>query len=302
MLKKVLFSVIVIVLLAGVWYFFIKSHDYRISFEIKNPKGVAYENIVKWNNGQPKSKQEVFTILKEPYSTIHQEFKPTQDSIFAIDWQLSKKNDSITKINGYFTDKNSSLKQRAKILFGKTDFVKRSISFAKDIREYMSYDIETHRISKIDTTTILPKKYIYTTLSTTVANKANLMISENAKMMSYINQNELTLNGFPFLKVESWDKTTDSITFKFCYPIKEVHSSPNNLVTYKEDESYKAMQIIYNGNYRKSHVAWYAYEDYFDTIEIDKKVLPTEVFMNDPHQGGDELKWVTKVLIPLDKE
>ena len=62
------------------------------------------------------------------------------------------------------------------------------------------------------------------------------------------------------------------------------------------------MQIIYNGNYRKSHVAWYAYDDYFNTTGIDKKVLPTEVFMNDPHQGGDELKWVTKVLIPLDKE
>ena len=298
-MKRIVYIILILFTILSLWYFFIKSHDYQISFETNSPKGIVYEYISRWNGGKPISQHVLENTKKTPFNTITQYYEVSKDSIIEIDWELNKKNDSIITVTGYFSDKNSSSKQRFQILFGKTDFVNQSINFTKKLKTYIELQNKTFKLSKIDTSLFESRKYIYRTISTTINNKAKKMLMENGVIMNYIFQNELSLDGYPFLEVTKWDMATDSIQFNFCYPIKQKHRSTNKSVFYDENKSLKSMRIIYNGNYNKSHLAWYVYHDYFEKIDIKKKILPIEVFLNDPQQGGDELTWETKVYLPI---
>ncbi|MGB3607640.1 hypothetical protein [Psychroserpens sp.] len=298
-MKKIIYILLIILTILGLWYFVIKSHDYQVSFESKNPKGIIYEHIAQWNGGKPFSHHVLKNIEKTPFHSITQDYTFSKDSTMRIDWELKKKNDSITKVKGYFTSMNSSLNQRFKILFGKANFASQSIDFSKKLKMYIERQNERFKLSKIDTANFEYRKYIYRTVSTTIDNKAKKMLMENGMIMNYMFQNELSLDGYPFLELTSWDKTTDSIQFNFCYPIKKRHISTNNSIVYSEKDPFKSLRIIYNGNFRTSHLAWYAYDDYFEKNNEKKKLLPIEVFLNDPQQGGDELTWRTEIYLPI---
>ena len=299
MARRFIYAAILLLGLLATWYFFLRAYNYRVTFKINNPKGVVYEQILRWNDLKPKSQKVVSTVNKTPFTKIEQDYRPSQDSIIGITWQLKKVNDSITKVSGYFTDKNSSFGQKAKMLFSKTDFVKRSLNFAKNLRQFIHFEIKSHKISGIDTISMPSKKALYTSVKTTTSKKAQKMIADNSFIMGYITRNNLALDGYPFVKIESWNKQNDSIDFKFCFPIKEQHLGTHNEIKYAEFEEFEAMQILFNGNYSKSHRAWYAFEDYFEENRIKRKVLPTEVFLNDPQLGGEDINWSARILIPL---
>ena len=298
-MKKIAVTLLVILAGVGIWYFLFKKEDYRVSFEIESPKGAVYEQILNWNYEIPFSKKVIHTVNKEPYRKLIQNYTPSKDTLLNIIWELQKKNDSITKVSALFTDEHNSFQQRLQLLLGKSRIKPQSINFSKKFKSYIVKQRNSYKISKIDTSVFKRRKYLYKTLESTTELKAKTMLIQNGVIMNYIIQNELTLDGYPFVEVLSWDKNTDSIKFNFCYPIIETFNNKNPSILYAEKERFKALQILFNGNYNKSHVAWYAYEDYFEHINENKEVLPIEVYQNDPQQGGDEMRWETKVLVPL---
>ena len=61
----------------------------------------------------------------------------------------------------------------------------------------------------------------------------------------------------------------------------------------------KALKIVYNGNYKDSDKAWYGIIEYSKSNNINIKMTPFEIYLNDPHQGGDPLQWKADVYMPL---
>ena len=299
--KKILYVIACILVLLAAWYFFVKEHDYQISFESKNPKGFVYSNIMAWNNNRPIKDTIVKTTSTTPYNTIEQEYYPVNDSTIYIKWELNKINDSITKVKGYFKSEDSSPVLRTKLLFASTDFVTQSLDFSRGLNRRIRSRSKLYKLSPVDTITIPSNKYLYIDCNATVKTKAKMMIANNGYILKYFKENDIELAGFPFVEVRSWDKQTDSIRFKFCFPIKEVHSSNVSSIKYEERPSFKALRIRYNGNYSKSHLAWYAYSDYFEQIDADAEILPTEFFFDDPNQGGEDIEWRADIVLPLNQ-
>ena len=298
-MKKIVIILLVVLTGISIWYFLLKNEDYRVYFEIESPKGAVYEQILNWNYERPFSEKIINTISKKPYYSAVQNFRFSQDSLLNIVWQLQRKNNEITKITASFTDKYHSINQRLELLIGKSTIKPQSINFSKKLKAYIEKQNQSFRISDIDTTVFKKRKFLYKKLKSTTESKAKTMLIQNGVIMNYIIQNQLTLDDYPFVEVLSWDKNTDSITFNFCYPIKETLSNKNQSILYAEKDNFDALQILYNGNYNKSHVAWYAYEDYLENNDQNRKVLPIEVYQNDPQLGGNEMEWETKVLLPL---
>ena len=75
---------------------------------------------------------------------------------------------------------------------------------------------------------------------------------------NYILTNKLNIKGYPFLKVIKWNREEDVIDFDFCFPIDHIQGLKETAnLRLKEYPSQESLKMIFNGNYRLSHIAWY---------------------------------------------
>jgi effector-binding domain-containing protein len=130
--------------------------------------------------------------------------------------------------------------------------------------------------------------------------KAKNMLSNIATIMEYINSNEIALQGDPFLEVTSWDKQDETIKFNFCFPIEKSDSIPKNAqLQFKTLAPFRALKAEFNGNYSISNNAWYFLLDYAERNNLNIRELPLELYLVDPHIGGDSMNWKALIFLPL---
>lgn len=298
-LKLGIYVALLLGLMMLTWYFFIKKYDYKITFTSPQSPGAIYSNLIAWNNWQPKSKKVVDVINKHPFKSIEQELK-INDSIIGIKWIMEKQSDSVTKVIAQLSDTEHSVAQRIAIPFTQTDFVKRSLSTVKQIREGINAHENDYKVSPVTKATIPESNVAYIELSCKTYHKAKEMMKHTIDVMQYIRSNGLELIGDPFVQIINWDILEEDITFHFCFPIKKLGAYPkSNRVKVKTIEAQKAIKTIFNGNYRISDRGWFHLIDYAETKGLDIAFLPLEVFKDDPHSGGNELEWVAEVYLPL---
>ena len=68
---------------------------------------------------------------------------------------------------------------------------------------------------------------------------------------------------------------------------------------FKTTKEQKMLKAIFNGNYRISHIGWYYLLDHAERNNLTINPLPTEIFLNDPHEGGNSIEWNAHILVPL---
>ncbi|WP_339916728.1 hypothetical protein [Yeosuana marina] len=298
-MKKIKFFIVFIVLGFLGWYFFLKSYDYQITFKTKNPTGVVYNTLAVWNNWEPPKNESVTTYTKIPFSKLSQELH-VSDSLIDIEWNIVKEADSLTKVTAYITDKNNSLIQKLKLPFVKTDFVKRMISTVKRIQvEFKDLNGE-YKVGTIETSKI-PKQYCaYISLESKLSEKATKMMANNYYILTYLEDNNIEIKGHPFVEVTKWNEIENTMSFNFCFPIafNENYQSPSD-IKFKMTEEKPALKTVFNGNYRISDCAWFSIIDFAQQHKVNIERLPTEIFFNDPHSGGNDLEWKAEIYMPL---
>ncbi len=289
-------------LAAGVWYFVLKDYNYKITFTSTQAPGIIYANLLQWNNGEAANTKAVTTLSRSPFSGILQEVT-IADSVFNYRWIIKRKNDSVTKIKAFIKDTKNSFSQNLQVPFYKTDFVKRSITTVKKVRDGLKKHEEYYKVSDVQESTIPSTYCVYIPLSSTRKDKGNTMMKNISVIMDYIKGNDIAITGNPFLEITDWNIPEDRIQFNFCFPIKKQDSFPETkVIKFKKTAEKKALKTTFNGNYRISDRGWYTIMDYAENNNITLENLPLEIYLNDPHSGGDELQWQAEVYMPIKNE
>jgi effector-binding domain-containing protein len=223
------------------------------------------------------------------------------DSLFQYQWKITPVNDSTTKIKVYITDEDHSLENRVKIPFSDTNFEKRTKSTILDFNNALKEHIGKFKVIVSDSLQQLPDTYCaYIPMKTSQLGKAKGMMQNYPILSTVLVDNNVALNGRPFLEITDWNRELDSISYNFCYPIIKSDTLPqNNIIKYKKFKGFKALKAIYNGNYITSDRAWYALLDYAKKNDMEVWERPVEVFFNNPNIGGNELEWVAEIYMPL---
>ena len=298
-LKSLKFILPIVLIVVGIWYFVIKDYNYRITFTINQPQGIVYHGLTKWNNGELPNNKVVTTLNQTPFNQISQSLM-VGDSVFKINWELKKKNDSSTFVIAKIKDEKNSFKQNLQVPFTNNTFVKQSISVVKNFSETLLLNKKNYKISDVTRDKIPTRYCAYIPLQSSTEGKAITMVRNIPKIMNYIKGNNIQITGSPFVEVTNWDIVKDSISFNFCFPIQKTNSYPKtDQVFFKQTKEREVLKTIFNGNYKISHMAWYKIINYAEVnnIKIDK--LPVEFFLNDPHAGGNDLEWVAEVYIGI---
>jgi hypothetical protein len=284
----------------GIWYFFVKEYQYQVTFISNDPPAVMFEHILNWDDYK-RGDEDITLISKRSYSEIQQSVN-YGDSAFQYKWSLERMSNGGTEITAYISDTKNGFQQKLSVPFGSNDFVNRSISNVRIVADSRQLLSKTYRVHSITDSVVPPKYCAYLPLQSTVDQKASTMLRGITIIMDYIKSNGIELTGDPFLEVTDWDEDKELITFNFCFPVKELDSMPSHsVVLLKTSEQLKGLKAEFNGNYRNSDVAWYYLLDHADENGLNVKKLPFEIYQNDPHAGGDPLKWKAQVFLPLNE-
>ena len=299
MQKPIRVLLLLALVLAGVWYFGIKKDHYRVSFSTKQPAAIVYNEIMKWQGDKENGISEVAITSKKRFSNIVQTVH-VGDSIFSYDWQFSKKEDATTQVEVKITDKNNWFSQKLQVPFSKNKFVKRSVHTVKTLSDNFVAQTKRFKVHSITDTVFESRYSVYLPLKSAVNKKASTMLYSIGDLMGYIKDNEIELQGDPYLEVTSWDEAAGNIAYNFCFPIAKSDSLPaSDLVFFKDSPAFHAIKAEFNGNYAISNNAWYYLLEYAERNKLKVKNLPTEIYLDDPQSGGDAMNWKAHIYLPL---
>ncbi|MCM4163760.1 MULTISPECIES: AraC family transcriptional regulator [unclassified Arenibacter] len=296
MRNKIVGLIGIAVLLFLVWYLFLRPYDYLVSITAKTIPGVVNQNIKLWG----KTNNNTVFIRQKDFFNIDQQLR-FNDSIFQYQWKITSVSDSTTSIRVYIKGLNQGLWNRLKIPFFDTDFEKRTKSTIFDFNNVLTEHLQKFKVTVLDSIQQLPDTYCaYVPIKTSQLGKAKGMMQNYPILSRVLADNNVILNGKPFLEITNWNREVDSVCYNFCYPIIKSDSLPQNgIIKYKKFDGFRALKAIYNGNYITSDRAWYALLDSAKRNGLEVWEKPVEVFFSNPNLGGNELDWIAEIYLPL---
>ncbi|MDO1512472.1 GyrI-like domain-containing protein [Maribacter confluentis] len=284
-----------IIVIGLLWYFFIKPQDYQVRVLAKSFPGTINQSLKSWNNTLPNA------TIQQLNDLNHLEQKITfGDSTNIYNWEITPITDSTSKLKVDIKDVDHSFFNKLYVPFTDTDFEKRSRKTVTEFMESLNQHLKDIKIT-FEGIEELPSTYCACVEHTTIqSNKAFAMMKSYPFLNSVIINNEIQMNGIPFIETTEWNMQTDSISFNFCYPIIRTDSLPTiKDVVFKEFIGKKSLKATYNGNYMTSDRAWYSLLDYAKAENISVEQTPIEYFFNNPNMGGDALRWKAEIFLPI---
>lgn len=294
-MKKVI--ILVAILLVGLcaWFLFIKPGDFTAKFKAKTTLGTIEQSIKNWKEGAITTDVQ----LGDEHTQLTQEFN-VQDSTHIYKWHIKKINDSLSQVTVHVTDPEHSLNNRLQGLFKDTNFKKSATATVLQFNELLQDHLDRITVRVIGEEELPAKFYAYTELEELQILKAGGMMRDISHLQNTMARYDVTLDGRPFVEVTDWNRKTDSIKYRFAFPLIKSDSLPQvKDIKYGARRAKKALKAIYNGNYITSDRAWYALLNYAKSNNIKVDPKPTEVFHNNPNMAGNESSWKTEVYMPI---
>lgn len=300
MKKKITIATIIILASALIWYLFIKKYDYVVTFKEKTAPNIVVEAIGEWGDNLGKNSDvQVDTEINSRFSEVTQQITK-KDSSYVLNWKIQFVNDSLSRVKVYVSEKNNAVKNRLLIPFINAPIEKYAVNTLTEFIKGLQAQLKTFSVTMNGKENIPASFCACKSISTTQKDKASKMLVANSEIMAFFIENNIVLKGKPYLQITSWDTVSEKITFDFCFPIDKSDSITNSKgIIYKEIKSIPALKATYHGNYRHSDRTWNYLMDYASRQHINIEKLPTELFFNDPQQGGNELDWKAEIYMPI---
>lgn len=301
--KKVLLLVLSVAFsLFMIWYLFIKKSDYCISFKVKTATGTVFQGIQEWSIARLATDHEKYVLIeKKDFSFIKQEMIMDKTTM-EYSWDIDAVNDSITTVEVSIKDGDHSIYNRLTAPFFNTDFKESQINKITAFRNGLNKHLENFKV-KIDGLGQSEETFVaYISLESVLQEKAQTMIMNDAAITGFLEQNKIKIIGRPYVEVENWNIDKERLNFNYCFPIdSNVQMINNGIVKFKTIKAKKGLAATYYGNFRTSDRAWFALLDYAKKHNYKLSNKPLEHFLANPFNGGDELSWETKIIIPFEQ-
>lgn len=303
-MKKIYFSIAIIIFLAlaaGITFLFNRPGDYQAHFTVKTTPEIAYYNILNWDTWNRKQlSSEIETLSKTPVRNISKKITLV-DTTLIFNWEFKKVNDSITVVRAYVSDPDRKLYNRLTLPFSNTHFKNEVRENLFDIKERMELILKKFRYEFTGYHHFEKKSCVCINIKSTPRGKAMAMISTVTDLNQFVSQNNLKLDGNPFVVVHDWNEFKDSISFDFCFPIARTDAVPEHPeIKLKSVEGMDAVKTDFYGNYSISDITWHNLAEEAKRLGYKTNHKLIEVYFNDPHSGGNELEWKAEIFLGVD--
>jgi len=302
--KKIFVSIALIILLAlagGITFLLTRPGDYQAHFTVKTTPDVAYFNVLIWdfwNRNHASAKIDI--LSKTPVTNVSKKVA-LKDTTLIFNWEFKKVNDSITIVRVNVSDPERKLYNRLTTPFINTPFKNSVRSNLLDIKTRMEAMLKTFNYEFTGYHQFEKKSCVYISFKSTPRGKAKAMMSNVFELNQFVKQNNLELDGNPFVVVHDWREFKDTISFDFCFPIKHSQTIPEHpVIKFMTVDSMDAMETDFYGNYSITDITWHNLTEEAKKLGYRSNYKLIEVYLNDPHLGGNELEWKAEIYLGIE--
>jgi effector-binding domain-containing protein len=298
--KKIILSIGLLFIPFLIWYLFIKKSDYIISFKVKTATATVFQGIQEWALIQQQKEKELYKVAeKRDFDFIKQVMK-RGNSEMEYEWEMESINDSVTNVTVGIKDKNHSIYNRISAPFFNTEFKKTQIEKMTHFKEGLNDHIKNFKV-RIDGEGTSSAAFVaYINLKSNLQEKAQTMIANDPTITGFLGINKIKIIGKPYVEIVNWDIEHEKIEFNYCFPVdKNIKIIQDTIVKFKTLKPVKGVKATYFGNFRTSDRAWFALMDYAKRNNYKLNYKPLENFLANPFNGGNEIEWETKIIIPF---
>ena len=252
-MKKTVIGILIVLLIAFVGYFIIYPYDYIIRFEANTFPGTINQSVKLWNKtagvaGSP--------VVQEDLYHLEQQVQ-AGDSVHIYNWEISPLTENSSKVTVRIKDRDHSWKNKLLVPFTESEVERSGIKHVSDFVNDLQDHIDLFKV-QIEGEAEMPSTfYAYVDLKTDQHGKAGGMMDTYMMLSDVLVRNNVTLNGPPMILVDQWDRKTDSLEYRFCFPIIRSDQLPQHpKIKYNRIFPKRAIKATYNVNYITSDRAW----------------------------------------------
>lgn len=220
-MRKILLALLSVILVALVYYFFIRSHEFEINLKANTLPGDLIETIRIWN----RSLDDANIVEVDSFSRLKQTVVRGNRN-YIYNWNLITRNDSVTSVNVKITQPGRVFLNKLLIPFSDQPIEQD----AKDIGNQFYTVVREHlKITKVrlEGEVELDSSFcVCRFLETSQIEKANGMMKDYALLTSFIDNFKLKINGPPSVRLREWSHSLNQVKFDFCFPIVRTDSLP----------------------------------------------------------------------------
>jgi effector-binding domain-containing protein len=298
-MKKFLSFIGIFIIGFAIWFSFFKTYDHQIKFEVNLPAGSFYHMALDssmWGEQKFKINDKVLFKSIQMQTTINQ--KP-----FELLWQFENVNDTNAKVYLYYKNKENSFKERYQSLFNQSQNLDSLVRLSKTFKKQANIFSEMFKLEINGIENVEESAYLYVQHTSLRSEKAGDMMKSNPFLFIKNRDSLVTKTGNTFVKVDYWNPETDSISFRYAFPVKSQEEYPiDKFVQADTIQKHQALKATFYGNYSISDQAWIALYQYAKRKNIDIELTPIEIYYNNPMLGGDDKKWKAEIFMPLKKQ
>jgi effector-binding domain-containing protein len=251
-----------------------------------------------WNRNELNSKFEV--LSKTPVSNISIKVS-VNDTTLIFNWELKRLNDSTTVVRAFVSDPDRKFYNRLTVPFMNTKFKNDVRGNLLDIKTKLELLLKTFHYEFTGHHPFEKRSCVYIHLKSTPRSKAREMMSNVTELNQFVRQNNLELDGPPFLVFQDWNELGDSVSFDFCFPIIHTDAVPqHSKIKFMTVEGMDAIETDFYGNYSISDYTWYNLTEEAKKLGYRSNHKLIEVYLNDPHNGGNELEWKAQIYLGVE--
>ncbi len=301
--KKVILTLSILFSVFLIWYFFIKENDYTISFKVKTASGTVFQGIQEWANIQSQKGTEKFTIIeKRNFDFLKLNNTIGKDQL-EYTWNIDPLNDSVTKVSVGIKELGHGFYNKITAPFFITKFKEDQINKVTSFKDGLNDHIKKFKV-KIEGVGVSKQVFVaYISLSSVLQTKAQTLIANDAVITGFLYQNNIKIKGRPYIEITNWDMATDTLDFNYCFPVDpSIKIVDSDIIKFKTISARKGLKATYYGNMRTSDRSWFALLDYAKRNGFEVSNQPLENYLDNPFNGGEELNWETKVILPFKKQ
>lgn len=294
-MKKILWMLMGVLLMSSIYYFFIRSFEFKVSFKASTLPGDLIETIRLWNKSIDGARVMEVDSFGELRQTI-----VWKNKTYAYNWYFTETNDSVTKVDIQIAEPGRSLLNKLLIPFTDQHIERDANDIVRGFYDVLKTHLAITRV-KIKGESELDSSFcVCRSIETSQIGKANGMMRDYSILTSFISDFGLKTAGRPSVRVSAWDHSRGLLKFDFCFPIVPADSLPlARSVIYKQFRKEKVLKAEYFGNYITSDRAWYELIQYAGKKGYKIQALPIEIFHDNPNLGMNERKWRAEVYLPI---
>lgn len=297
-MKKILWVLLSIGLIAFMYYLLIKPYEFEVKFRANTLPGDLIATIRIWN----RSLDNANVIEVDSFSRLTQTIVLEKRS-YVYNWYFVSINDSTTKVSVQISEPDRRLLNKILVPFTVQPIERDAEVMVKEFYEILKMHLTITEVKLIGEVELDSAFCVCRLLETSQIEKANGMMRDYPLLTAFVDDFGLKPDGAPIVRVKEWNHSLGLLKFDFCFPLKSSDSLPvNESFTYKNFKKERVLKAEYYGNYITSDRAWYELIRYAERKGYKTNGWPIEYYYNNPNLGMNEREWKADVYLPIEYE